>query len=113
MRTFWVVPRTFIEDCSINVIDKNTFAKLRNIELKQTPVKAYHFNSDKQVKLEGKFRGLAELKHKLSVATIYVTPEDGGCLLSSVTAQELELFSLNLNQINKYTRHFTRTFLAL
>ena len=84
---------------SINVIDKNTFAKLRNIELKQTSVKAYPFNSDKPVKMEGKFRALAESKHKFTVATIYVTSEDGGCLLSSETAQELGLVSLHLNQI--------------
>ena len=45
---------------SINVIGKNTFAKLRNIKLKPTSVKAYPFNSDKPVKMEGKFRALAE-----------------------------------------------------
>ena len=88
---------------SINVIDKNTFAKLRNIKLKPTSVKAYPFNSDKPVKMEGKFRALAESKHKFTVATIYVTTEDGGCLLSSEMAQELGLVSLHLNQINKNT----------
>ena len=88
---------------SINVIDKNTFAKLRNITLKPTSVKAYPFNSDKPVKMEGKFRALAESKHKFTVATIYVTSEDGGCLLSSDTAQELGLVSLHLNQMNKNT----------
>ncbi|CAB4005816.1 uncharacterized protein K02A2.6-like [Paramuricea clavata] len=88
---------------SINVIDKNTFAKLRNIELKKTSVKAYPFNSDKHVKMEGKFRALAESKHKFTVAKIYVTSEDGGCLLSSETAQELGLVSLHLNEINKNT----------
>jgi hypothetical protein len=83
------------------VIDKNTFAKLRNIELKQTSVKAFPFDSDKPAKMEGKFRALAESKHKFMVATIYVTSEDGGCLLSSETAQELG--SLHLNKINKNT----------
>ena len=53
--------------------------------------------------MEGKFRALAESKHKFTVATIYVTTEDGGCLLSSETAQELGLVSLHLNQINKNT----------
>ena len=53
--------------------------------------------------MEGKFRALAESKHKFAVATIYVTIEDGGCLLSSETAQELGLVSLHLNQINKNT----------
>ena len=88
---------------SINVIGKNTFAKLRNIKLKPTSVKAYPFNSDKPVKMEGKFRAVAESKHKFTVATIYVTSEDGGCLLSSETAQELGLVSLHHNQMNKST----------
>ena len=48
--------------------------------------------------MEGKFRVLAESKHKFAVATIYVTSDDGGCLLSSDTAQELVL-SFHLNQI--------------
>ena len=88
---------------SINVIGKNTFAKLRNIQLKPTSVKAYPFNSDKPVKMEGKFCALAESKHKFTVATIYVSSEDGGCLLSSETVQELGLVSLHLNQMNKST----------
>jgi hypothetical protein len=96
------VKMTIDTGSSINVIHKNTFAKLRNIELKQTSVKAYSFNSDKPVKMEGKFRALAESKHKFTVATIY-TSEDGSCLLSSETAQELGLASLHLNQINKNT----------
>ena len=97
------VEMTIDTGSSINVIDKNTFAKLRNITLKPTSVKAYPFNSDKPVKMEGKFRVLAESKHKFTVATIYVTSEDGGCLLSSETAQELGLVSLHLNQMNKNT----------
>lgn len=49
--------------------------------------------------MEGKFRVLAESKHKFEVATIYVTSDDGSCLLSSDTAQELVLLSFHLNQI--------------
>ena len=91
-----LIKMTIDTGSSINVIDKNTFAKLRNITLKPTSVKAYPFNSDKPVKMEGKCRALAESKHKFTVATIYVTSEDGGCLLSSDTAQELGLVSLHL-----------------
>ena len=50
--------------------------------------------------MEGKFRVLAESKHKIVVATIYVTSDDGGCLISSDTAQEFRLVSFHLNQIN-------------
>jgi hypothetical protein len=93
------VKMTIDTGSSINVIYKNTFAKLRNIELKQTSVKAYPFNSDKPVKMEGKSSALAESKHKFTVATMYVTSEDSGCILSTETAQELGLVSLHLNQI--------------
>ncbi len=88
---------------SINVIDKTTFASLQNLELKRTSVKAYPFNAEKPVKMEGKFRALVESKHKFTVTTIYVTSEDGGCLLSSETAQELGLVSLHINQLNNST----------
>ena len=76
---------------SINVIDKNTLRKIQNAKLKSTSVKAYPFNSKTPVRMEGKFRALVESKHKFTVASIYVTSEDGGCLLSSETAQELGL----------------------
>ena len=39
---------------------------------------------------------LAESKHKFTAATVYVTSEDGGCLLSSETVQELGPVSLHL-----------------
>ena len=50
--------------------------------------------------MEGKFRVLAESKHKFTVATAYVTSDDGGYLLSSETAQELGQVSFHLNQTN-------------
>ena len=88
---------------SINVVDKQPFQQLRDIRLQPTSVKAYPFNSSTLVKMKGKFRVLAESKHKFTVATVYVISDDGGCLLSSETAQELGLVSLHLNQINKQT----------
>ena len=94
---------------SINIIDKKTFRKFRNTELEPTSVKAYPFNSKTPVKMEGKFRVLAESKHKFTVATIYVTSDDGGCLLSSETAQELGLVSINLNKINTSPENSTLT----
>ena len=51
----------------------------------------------------GKFKTLFETKRKYAIATIYVTQEDGGCLLSSNTAQELEIMRLNLNAITSST----------
>ncbi|XP_028417254.1 uncharacterized protein LOC114541657 [Dendronephthya gigantea] len=58
------VKMTIDTGSSINVIDKHTFQQLRDIRLQPTSVKAYPFNSTTPVKMEGKFRVLAESKHK-------------------------------------------------
>ena len=58
------------------------------------------FNSKTPVQLKGKFIVTLETKRKINVATIYVMADDGGCLLSSKTAQELGLVSLNLNTMH-------------
>ena len=70
-----------------------------NIPLQKTHIKAYPFNSTAPVRMKGKFQTLVESRKRITVATIYVTAEDGGCLLSNDTAQELGLISLHLNQI--------------
>ena len=57
------------------------------------------FNSKTPVQLKVKFIATVETKRKINVAIIYVTADDRGCLLSSNTAQELELVSLNLKKI--------------
>ena len=85
---------------SINVLDQNTFEKLKEVELKTTKVKAYPFNSKKPVEFRGKFETLIESKSRYCVATFYVMhEEDTGCLLSGNTAQELGVVQLNLNKI--------------
>jgi hypothetical protein len=40
-----------------------------------------------------------ESRRKITVTTIYVTKENGGCLLSGSTAEELGLISLHLNAV--------------
>ena len=85
---------------SINVLDQNTFEKLKEVELKPTKVKAYPFNSKKPVEFRGKFETLIESKSRYCVATFYVMhEEDTGCLLSGNTAQELGVVQFNLNKI--------------
>ena len=54
--------------------------------------------------MTGKFDTLIESRKSLAVATIYVTAQDGGCLLSNTTAQELGLISLHLNQVDTQTK---------
>ena len=89
---------------TINIIDENTFKQLQNINLQKTHVRAYPFNSSEPVQMTGKFDTLIESRKRLTVATIYVTAQDDGCLLSNTTAQELGLISLHLNQIDTQTK---------
>lgn len=49
--------------------------------------------------MNGKFTTIMESRRKITVATIYVTKEDGGRLLSGSTAEELGLISLHLNAV--------------
>ena len=88
---------------TINIIDENTFNTLGHINLKKTNIKAYPFNSTESVKMKGKFQTLVESRKRITVATIYVTEQDGGCLLGNHTAQELGLISLHLNKIGTST----------
>jgi hypothetical protein len=49
--------------------------------------------------MNGKFTTIVESRPKITVTTIYVTKENGGCLLSGSTAEELGLISLHLNAV--------------
>ena len=49
--------------------------------------------------MKGKLQTLVESRKRITVATIYVTEQDGRCLLGNNTAQELGLISLHLNKI--------------
>ena len=86
---------------SINVIDQNTYAKLKGVELQRTSVKAFAYNSAKPVKFIGKFETTAETRKRIAVATFYVAKTtDSGNLISLTTAQELGLISLHLNKVS-------------
>ena len=84
---------------SINVISPSAFQSLQDVQLKGTNIKAFPFHSTTPVKMKGKFQTTIESRKKMTVATIYVTADDGGCLLSSNTAQELGLISLHLQTL--------------
>ena len=88
---------------SINIIDETTFKHLQNINLQKTHVRAYLFNSSEPVQMTGKFDTL-ESRKRLTVASIYVTGQDGCCLFNNTTAQELGLMSLHLNQVDTQTK---------
>ncbi len=62
---------------------------MNGVELKKTKVKAYAYNAKTPMTMQGKFEALVETKKRFAVATFYVTEDNGGCLLSSSTAQDL------------------------
>ena len=71
---------------SINVIINKIYEeKLKGIALQKTDLKALPFTSTTPLPLKGKFQATLETKCQFHVATIYVTADDGGCLLSSTT----------------------------
>ena len=84
---------------TINAIDLDTFRQIDSVCLQPTNVKAYPFNNKKPVRLAGKFETVVESKRKFTLATIYVTQENGGCLMSYGTAQELGLITLHLDGV--------------
>lgn len=57
---------------SINVIDKETLAKLSEMELKKTKTRAFAYDTDKPVKFMGKFDAVIETRKRYAVATFYV-----------------------------------------
>ena len=87
---------------TINIIDDTKFKQLQNINLQKILVRAYPFNSSEPVQMTEKFDTL--IRERLTVATIYVTAQDGGCLLNNTTAQELGLISFHLNKVDTQTK---------
>ena len=86
---------------SINVIDKETFAKLPEIQLEQAKTRAFAYDNDKPVRIIGKFDAVLEKRKRYTVATFYVFNNNtSGNLISADTAQELGLMTLHLNKIS-------------
>ena len=86
---------------SINVIDKETFAKLPEIQLEQTKTRAFAYDYDKPVRFIGKFDAVLEMRKRYTVATFYVVNKNtSGNLISADTAQELGLVTLHINKIS-------------
>ena len=85
---------------TINIIDGDTFSRIKGVDLKQTKVQAYAYNSNTPMKMQGKFNALVETKQRYAVATFYITKDNGGCLLSYSTAKALGLISLHVNTVS-------------
>ena len=51
--------------------------------------------------MQGKFETVIETKKRLATAQFYVTDHNGGCLLSGITAQDLGLIMLHVNQVQQ------------
>ena len=93
---------------SINVMDKETFAKLPAITLEKTTTRAFAYDNQKPVTFIGKFDALVETRKRYAIATFYVVNNNtSGNLISADTAQELGLVTLHLNKISTPTQSST------
>ena len=61
------------------------------IPLTPTRTKVKAFGSDHPIELSGKFEAVVESKKRMTVATLYVTVQENGSLLSCNTSVELGL----------------------
>ena len=85
---------------TINVIDGDTFNKMKDITLSRTNTKAFAYSTKSPVEFLGKFETVIETQKRISVATFYVTKgKNCGNLLSLSTAQDLGLVSLHIDKL--------------
>jgi len=85
---------------TINVIDGDTFNKMKDITLNRTHTKAFAYSAKSPVEFLGKFETVIETRKRISVATFYVTKgKNCGNLLSLSTAQDLGLVSLHIDKL--------------
>ena len=87
---------TFLTDsgATINILDPRDFQAMSQryeIPLTPTRTKVKAFGSDHPVELSGKFEAVVESKKRMTVATLYVTVQENGSLLSCNTSVELGL----------------------
>ena len=103
-------PITVDTGASINVLDQETFSKMKGVKLERTKTKAFAYNADTPVEFIGKYEALVETKKHYTIATFYVTKgHDSGCLLSSESAQDLKLISLHLNKVTQQKKQEVQT----
>ena len=90
---------------SINLIDLKSWQRIKSskfndsLKLTKAHVKIFGYGSTQPIELLGKFEGLLEAKHKMTVATIHVIQGNGGNLLSFKTAQVLGLVEVKINSV--------------
>ena len=82
---------------SINVLDHETFLRMKDAHLLETRSNSFPYSSSKPVTFKGKLQAVIETEKRYDVATFFVVnSSNSGNLLSAQTAQELGLISLNL-----------------
>lgn len=91
---------------TINLIDKNTFNKLKqkiNLILHPTKTKIFTYNAKTPLKLDGVFYSNASYKNNHYIAKFFVSSEpNGGCIIGRNTAIQLGLLRLT-EEINNVT----------
>ena len=88
---------------SINIIDETTFQNLckqKPIQLRRSKARVYTYASQAPLPMMGVFEEIVESKNKMTTAKFHVAKGNGGNLLCPETATELDLITLNVNNVN-------------
>ena len=94
------MPETFLVDsgASINIIDENTYAKLKvRPNLSKAPSQLFAYGSKTAMTTLGSFKAKFETKRKLTAGLVNVANGKHGSLLSFKTASEFDIFHINVN----------------
>ena len=89
---------------SINILDKTTFAKIKEtnplITLLSSSTKVFAYASDTPLALAGKFTSEISTKDAVTVGTFYVAANSKGNLLSFKSATDLKLLHVNVDTVH-------------
>ena len=88
------------------MLDPAAYAALAILKKKQIPLAPtktciHNFGAPKPLRLRGKFQAAVESTNKVALATLYVTDQPTGSLLSYETSIALGILQLQLNSITE------------
>eukprot|EP00794_Sanderia_malayensis_P003860 gene3860-4396_t len=91
---------------SVNIMDENSFNEINRktgtpIKLKQSKVRVYAYGSKTPLEMMGEFEETIETNQRITLAKFHVAKKVQGNLLSSTTAENLNLIKININHVQE------------
>eukprot|EP00794_Sanderia_malayensis_P004373 gene4373-4956_t len=91
---------------SVNIMDENSFTEINRktgtpIKLKQSKVRVYAYGSKTPLEMMGEFEETIETNQRITLAKFHVAKKVQGNLLSSTTAENLNLIKININHVQE------------